>query len=154
MTNGSTLTGSSLTNVTSGSGTVTQGWYVALNANEKVLAAADVFNSVVLFTTFTPSSAALCGSGGGDAKLYAVNLGTGDAAINLSTGAVLTAGQSALTMAKAIGTGIPSKPIIIINQSGNSGTPYIITGTTNQQISNTQIPTVKNRRLVGWREVF
>jgi type IV pilus assembly protein PilY1 len=154
MTNGSTLTESSLTNVTSGSGTVTQGWYIALNSNEKVLAASDVFNSAVLFTTFTPTTTVACGTGGGDAKLYAVNLATGDAAINLTTGAVLTAGQSALTTAKAIGTGIPSKPIIIINQSGNSGTPYVITGTTNQQISNTQIPTVKTRRLVGWREVF
>jgi hypothetical protein len=125
-----------------------------LASNEKVLAASDVFNSVVLFTTFTPSTAAVCGSGGGDAKLYAVNLLTGDAAIDLTTGAVLTSGQSALTMAKTIGTGIPSKPIVNINMSGNSGTPWVITGTTNQQISNTQIPTVSTRRLIGWREKF
>jgi type IV pilus assembly protein PilY1 len=154
MNNGSTLTESSLANVTSGSGTVSQGWYIALASNEKVLASSDVFNSVVLFTSFTPTTAAACGTGGGDAKLYAVNLLTGDAAINLTTGAVLTSGQSALTMAKTIGTGIPSKPIVNINMSGNSGTPWVITGTTNQQISNTQIPTVSTRRLIGWREVF
>jgi type IV pilus assembly protein PilY1 len=154
MTNGSTLTESSLTNLSSGTGTVTQGWYVPLNSNEKVLASADVFNSVVLFTSFTPSTAAVCGGGGGDAKLYAINMTTGDAALNLTSGTALAPGQAALAMAKTIGTGIPSKPIIIMSQSGNQGTPYIISGTTNNQISSTQIPLVAVRRLVGWREVF
>jgi hypothetical protein len=79
---------------------------------------------------------------------------TGDAALDLTTGAVLAAGQSALTAAKTIGTGIPSKPIVIMSQSGNRATPYVITGTTNQQIANTQIPQIAVRRLVGWREVF
>jgi len=154
MTNGSTLTESSLTNLTSGSGSVTQGWYIVLNSNEKVLAATDVFNSAVLFTTFTPTTAAVCGSGGGDAKLYAVNMTTGDAAFNLSTGATLPSGQAASAAAKSIGTGIPSKPIVIMNPSGNQATPYIITGTTNQQMSTTQGPSNTIRRVVGWREVF
>jgi type IV pilus assembly protein PilY1 len=154
MTNGSTLTEADLTNLGSGSGSITQGWYVPLANNEKVLAAADVFNSVVLFTSFTPTTAAVCGGGGGDAKLYAINMTTGDAAINLTTGATLTAGQSALTAAKTIGTGIPSKPIVIMSQTGSKATPYVITGTTNQQIANTQIPQIAVRRLVGWREVF
>jgi hypothetical protein len=57
-------------------------------------------------------------------------------------------------MAKTIGSGIPSKPIIIMSQSGNQGTPYVISGTTNQQISTTQIPLVALRKLIGWREVF
>ena len=153
MTNGSVLTESSLTNMSSG-GTITQGWYVPLASNEKVLASSDVFNSIVLFTTFTPVTAAVCGTGGGDAKLYAINMTTGDAALDLTTGAVLAAGQSALAAAKTIGTGIPSKPIVIMSQSGNRATPYVITGTTNQQIANTQIPQIAVRRLVGWREVF
>jgi type IV pilus assembly protein PilY1 len=154
MTNGSGLTESSLTDLSSGTGTVTQGWYVPLNGNEKVLATADVFNSVVLFTTFTPTTAAVCGGGGGDAKLYSINMTTGDAALNLANGTALVPGTAALTMAKTIGSGIPSKPIVIMSQSGNKGTPYVISGTTNQQISNTQIPLVAIRRLVGWREVF
>jgi type IV pilus assembly protein PilY1 len=154
MTNGSNLTEASLTNLSSGAGTVTQGWYVPMSSNEKILASADVFNSVVLFTSFTPSTAAVCGGGGGDAKLYSINMTTGDAALNLTNGTVLTPGTAALTMAKTIGTGIPSKPIIIMSQSGNQGTPYVISGTTNQQISATQIPLVAIRRLVGWREVF
>jgi type IV pilus assembly protein PilY1 len=153
MTNGNELTESSLTNMSTG-GTITQGWYVPLASNEKVLASSDVFNSIVLFTTFTPVTAAVCGTGGGDAKLYAINMTTGDAALDLTTGGVLAAGQSALTAAKTIGTGIPSKPIVIMSQSGNRATPYVITGTTNQQIANTQIPQIAVRRLVGWREVF
>ncbi len=154
MTNGSTLTESSLTNVTSGIGTVTQGWYIVLANNEKVLSASDVFNNSVFFTTFTPVTAAACGTGGGDAKLYAVNLNTGDASIDLTSGAAVSPGQAAYLEAKSIGTGIPSRPIVIINQSGNVGNPFVITGTTNQQISSTPVPQVSVRRLVAWREVF
>jgi type IV pilus assembly protein PilY1 len=154
MTNGAVLTESNLTNLTSGSGSITQGWYVPLAGNEKVLASSDVFNSIVFFTTFTPTTVAVCGGGGGDAKLYSINMTTGDAALNLTNGTVLTPGTAALTMAKTIGTGIPSKPIIIMSQSGNRATPYLISGTTNQQISTTQIPQITVRKLVGWREVF
>jgi hypothetical protein len=127
---------------------------VPLASNEKVLASSDVFNSIVFFTTFTPTTVAVCGGGGGDAKLYSINMTTGDAALNLTSGTVLTPGTAALTMAKTIGTGIPSKPIIIMSQSGNRATPYLISGTTNQQISTTQIPQITVRKLVGWREVF
>lgn len=154
MTNGSTLTESSLTNLTSGSGTVTQGWYVALNSNEKVLAAADVFNYVVYYTTYTPVAAVSCTTGGGNAKMYSINMTTGDAALNLTTATALAPGQAALAMAKTIGTGIPSQPIIIMTPSGNQATPYVIAGTTNQQLPTTQVPQVTVRRLIGWREVF
>ena len=152
MTNGTVLTESNLTNLSSGTGTISQGWYVAMGSNEKVLSSSDVFNSMVFFTTFTPTTAAVCG--GGDAKLYSINMTTGDAALNLTNGTVLTPGTAALTMAKSVGTGIPSKPIIIMSQSGNQATPYLISGTTNNQISTTQIPQVTVRKLVGWREVF
>jgi type IV pilus assembly protein PilY1 len=154
MTNGAVLTESSLTNLTSGSGSISQGWYIALASNEKVLAAADVFNSVAYFTSFTPVTAAVCGTGGGNAKLYAVNMTRGDAAFNMSTGEVLAAGTAASAQAVAIGTGIPSRPIVILSQNGNRATPYVIAGTTNQQISQTRAPDVVRRRLVGWREVF
>ncbi|MBI2531049.1 MAG: hypothetical protein HYW03_02345 [Deltaproteobacteria bacterium] len=154
MTNGSTLTESSLTNLSSGSGTVTQGWYVPLASNEKVLASAEVFNSVVFFSSFTPITAAVCGSGGGNAKLYAINMTAGDAALDLSTGAPLTAGQAALAAGITVGTGIPSRPIIIMSQSGNRATPYVIIGTTNQQLSSTATTSITPRRIVGWREVF
>ena len=154
MTQGSYYQESSLTNLTSGTGSVTQGYYVALGANEKVLSSADAFASIVFFTTFTPTTATVCGGGGGDAKLYAINLTTGDAAIDLTTGGVLPAGTAAAAAAKNIGTGIPSRPIVTIDQNGNIGNPYIITGTTNQQVTNTPVPALSTRRLVGWREVF
>ncbi|MBI4488678.1 MAG: VWA domain-containing protein [Deltaproteobacteria bacterium] len=154
MTNGSALTESSLVDVTPGTGTVVQGWFFRLAGDEKVVAAADVFAKIVFFSTFTPTSAVACGSGGGTAKLYAVNMPTGDAAIDLTTGQTLSTGESALTWAKAIGVGIPSKPIVIISQSGNQGNPSVITGTTNQQLSSNPAPSVSLRRLVGWREVF
>lgn len=154
MANGSTLTEASLTNLTSGTGTVTQGWYVALNNNEKVLAPANVFNYVVYFTTYTPVATVSCTSGGGNAEMYSVNMTTGDAALDLTTGTALAPGQAALAMAKNIGTGIPSQPIIIMTQSGSRATPYVIVGTTNQQLPTVQVPQVTVRRLVGWREVF
>ncbi len=154
MTQGSPFQESSLTDVTSGSGAITQGYYIGLSANEKVLSAADAFNSVVLFTTFTPTTAAVCGAGGGDAKLYAVNLITGDAALNLTTGGALPIGTAAAAGAKNIGTGIPSRPIVTIDQNGNMGSPWVITGTTNQQVSNTQLGNLLRNRVVAWREVF
>ena len=154
MTQGSYFQESSLTNMTSGTGSVTQGFYIALGANEKVLSSVDAFASVVFFTTFTPTTAVMCGGGGGDAKLYAVNLTTGDAALDLTTGGVLPSGTAVAAAAKNIGTGIPSRPIVTIDQNGNIGNPYIITGTTNQQVTNTPVPALSTRRLVGWREVF
>jgi type IV pilus assembly protein PilY1 len=154
MTNGSVLTESNLTDVTSGSGSPTQGWYIRLANNEKVLAAADVFNKFVAFSSFTPTTVVACGTGGGTAKLYAVNMLAGDAGVNLATGAVLAAGQSALSFAKTVGTGIPSRPFVVVRQSGVSGIPSVITGTTNQQLSSSPLPPVTLRRLARWREVF
>jgi hypothetical protein len=149
--------------VTAGTGTVTQGYYIRLvvddggavdNPDDKILSAVDVFNSVVFFTTFTPTTATVCNGGGGEARLYAVNLTTGDAALDLTTGGVLPSGSAAISAARGIGTGIPSRPIVTIDQNGNIGNPYIITGTTNQQVTNTPVPALSTKRLVGWREVF
>lgn len=154
MTNGNSLDETDLTDVTSGTGSVSQGWFILMGSNEKILAAADVFNKNVLFTSFTPVSTVACGSGGGNAKLYAVNLLTGDASIDLSTGQALAPGQSALTTAKAIGKGIPSRPVVIIKETGSVGTPTVVTGTTNEQIDNSPAPPISVKRLISWREVF
>jgi type IV pilus assembly protein PilY1 len=155
MANGNLLTESSLTDLTLGTGTVTQGWYIVLANTEKVLASADVFNKIILFTTFTPTTVVTCGAGGGTAKLYSVNMTTGDAALNLTDGSLLTGGQSALANAASIGTGIPSRPVIVMNTSGGQFTIWAVTGTTDQQITNTQLPSpAALKQLVGWREVF
>ncbi len=86
--------------------------------------------------------------------MYSVNMTTGDAALNLTTGTAVASGQAALAMAKTIGTGIPSQPIIIVSPSGSRGNPYVIAGTANQQLPTVQVPQIAVRRLVGWREVF
>jgi hypothetical protein len=79
---------------------------------------------------------------------------TGDAALNLAAGTVLTPGQSAASNSEAIGTGIPSKPVIVMSTSGSIAASWAVTGTTDQQITNTQLPNVNLKQLVGWREVF
>jgi type IV pilus assembly protein PilY1 len=149
-----TLTESDLLQVTSSVTSVdssVQGWFFTLGSNEKVLAAADVFNSIVFFSSFTPTDAAACGSGGGTAKLYAVQTVTGFAALNFTTGDALASTDGSVTRATIIGTGVPSRPTVIIDSAGN---PSVITGTSNQEIDNNPLPPVSRKYLIGWREVF
>jgi type IV pilus assembly protein PilY1 len=155
MTNGTALTESNLVDVTSANATATQGWYVRLAANEKVLASADVFNKVVFFSSFTPASVTVCGSGGGTAKLYAVQMITGYAALDWANGAgLLTTTSASDVRAKTIGAGIPSKPIVIITDSGATITSSVITATTSQQLpSNPAPPPTAMRRILYWREI-
>jgi type IV pilus assembly protein PilY1 len=156
MANGSTLTESNLVDVTSTDATATQGWFVRVGSNEKVLAAADVFNKVVFFSTFTPTTTVACGTGGGTAKLYAVQLLTGYAALDWVLGAaVLTTSDSSRTRAKIIGTGIPSRPVVVITESGVTLTTSVIAATTSQQLpSNPAPPPTSMRRVLYWREAF
>lgn len=154
MTNGTALTEASLTNLSSGTGTITNGWYIPLATSEKILATAEIFSGVVLFTSFTPTTTVTCSSGGGNAKLYSANMTTGDAAINLTTAAALTPGSAVTANAKSVGTGIPSKPVIVMQMTGGQATSWAVTGTTNQQITNTPMPGVGLKQFVGWREVF
>jgi type IV pilus assembly protein PilY1 len=156
MTNGSALTEASLVDITSTDATVTQGFYIRLGTNEKVLAAADVFNKVVFFTTFIPTSTTACGTGGGTAKLYAVQMITGYAALDWAhDGAQLTTTDATKTRGKEIGTGIPSKPIVVITESGATLTISVVAATTSQQLpSNPTPPPSFMRRVLYWREVF
>ena len=79
----------------------------------------------------------------------AYDYGDGDAALDLTTGGVLSLGTAAAAAARSIGTGIPSRSIVTIDQNGNTGNLYIISGTTNQQVTNTLVPALFMRRLVG-----
>ena len=156
MTNGNTLTESDLLKVDSSVTTVpatVQGWYFTLGANEKVLAAADTFNSTVFFTTFTPESITVCGGGGGEARLYAVKMESGFAALDFTSAdnEALTGNYVGTSRWTKIGDGIPSKPAVMIGPDGN---PSVITGTTSQQISNEGVPDPALPQLLGWREVF
>ena len=155
MTNGSALTESNLLDVTSANGTVTQGWYVRVGTSEKVLASADVFNKIVYFSTFTPTTMSACGSGGGTAKLYAVQVLTGYAAVDWSSGTALASTNATLARAKTIGTGIPSRPIMVITESGATLTTSVIAATTSQQLpSNPAPPPNSMRRILYWREAY
>src|SRR5438046_9653562 len=115
MTNGATLTETNLADVTSANATAASGWFVRLGANEKVLAAGDVFNMIAYFSTFTPTSTATCETGFGTAKLYAAQAQTGYAAVDFTTGVALVSTDATKTRSKTIGRGIASIPVIRIH---------------------------------------
>jgi len=155
MTNGTALTESNLTNVTNSNANVTQGWYFILADTEKVLASADVFNKVVFFSTFTPTTTSICSSGGGEAKLYAVQIDTGYAAVDFTFGVALATTNAQATRSKTIGAGIPSKPVIVLTESGATISTSVIAATTNQQLpSNPAPPPSAMRRVLYWRDMF
>src|SRR3989441_2659085 len=155
MSNSAALTESNLANVTSTNGTASGGWFFQLGTNEKVLDPANVFNMDVLFSGFTPTSTVTCTSGGGTAKLYSVQMQTGYAAINFSTGTALTSTGASVTRSTTIGQGIASMPVVIVTPPAGSGsaTASAITATTNQQLPNNPIPAPGFLKQVrSWRE--
>src|SRR5215831_398070 len=155
MSNASALSESNLFDVTSTNGTAAGGWFFRLGSNEKVLDPANVFNSDVLFSSFTPTATVTCTSGGGTAKLYAVQMTSGYAAIDFSTGTALTSSDSSNTRSTTIGQGIASMPVVIVTPPSGSGmaTASAITATTNQQLPNNPIPAPPFLKQVrSWRE--
>jgi type IV pilus assembly protein PilY1 len=155
MANNNFLTESNLANVTSSNATAANGWFFHLGTNEKVLAPANVFNQAVLFSGFTPTSTVTCTSGGGTAKLYSVQMLTGYAAMNFSTGEALASTDATVTRSTTIGSGIASMPVVIVTPPPGTGnaTASAITATTNQQLPNNPIPApgfLKQVRM--WRE--
>ncbi|MGE5849675.1 MAG: pilus assembly protein, partial [Candidatus Methylomirabilota bacterium] len=155
MANGSVLTESNLVDVTSNNVSATQGWYFKLGDTEKVLASADVFNKVVFFSTFIPTGTTTCTSGGGTAKLYAVQMVTGYAAVDFSTGVALATTDASKIRSKEIGAGIPSKPVIVLTESGATISTAVIAATTSQQLpSNPAPPPSAMRHVLYWRDIF
>jgi len=155
MSNAAQLSESNLFDVTSTNGTAAGGWFFRLASNEKVLDPANVFNSDVLFSSFTPTSVVTCTSGGGTAKLYSVQMTSGYAAIDFSTGAMLTTTDSSVTRSTTIGQGIASMPVVIVTPPQGSGmaTASAITATTNQQLPSNPIPAPAFLKQVrSWRE--
>jgi type IV pilus assembly protein PilY1 len=159
MSNGSTLTDSStgVVDVTSSTAQPAQGWYVVLQGSgEKVLAAANVFNNAVFFSSFTPDSTITCTGGGGTAKLYALQISSGYAAINFSTGVAIANPTPSTTRSRDIGHGIASMPVIVITPpSSPGGAPQssVITATSNQELPNNPVPPPAFLKQVkAWRE--
>jgi type IV pilus assembly protein PilY1 len=158
MANGDTLDESDLVDVTTTTAAATGGWFVRLGGNEKVLAGANIFNKVVFFSTFTPTTVVACGSDG-SAKLYAIQMDTGFGAIDFATGAALAASNASNARSITIGSGIASMPVIVITYpEGGAAQPTIstsvVTATTSQQLpSNPAPPPSALKQLLYWREV-
>jgi type IV pilus assembly protein PilY1 len=150
-----------LADVTSGNASDSDGWFFRLPGDdEKVLAQSEVFNEIVFFNTFTPDSGnqAQCG-GSGIAKQYSVQMLTGYGAIESwdSSGHVnlYPTGNISNTRARVIGHGIPSRPMVIITESGATISTSVIQATTSQELpANPVPPPAGMRKILFWREVF
>jgi hypothetical protein len=156
MTNGSALAEANLVDITTTNATVTQGWYIRLASTEKALTSGEVFNKIVYFSSFTPTTVSACGTGGGTAKLYAVEMLSGYAALDwANNAAALTTTDASVTRAKTIGTGIPSKPIIVITEIGVTITTSVVAATTSNQLpSNPAPPPSSMRKILYWAERY
>jgi type IV pilus assembly protein PilY1 len=108
-----------------------KGWFIRLeNSGEKVVASPRVYGGVVYFTTYTPDTAGGSGTDPcavstvrGIGRLYAVDYKTGASVSDFSTeiehdgdGNVVDLGKQ--DRAIAIGTAIPSAPVIAIFENG------------------------------------
>lgn len=154
MTNGSTYDPTDLANVTTNNATSSRGWYFTLGSDEKVLDAAEIFNSVVYFSSFTPTSASPCDNEGGEARLYAVKLDSGYAALDLDDGSELSSSDASTDRSKVIGSGIPSSPIMTMSEDGSAINTNIVLGTTSGELPSTPTPPPVVKRMLYWREVF
>jgi len=153
MANGVVLTEANLADVTGVNATATQGWFFRLGANEKVLAAGNVFNMIAYFSTFTPTTTATCETGFGTAKLYAVQVKTGYAAVDFTTGDALTSTDATKTRSKTIGGGIASMPVIVLTPPSTADQKPLssaVVGTTNQQVLGNLIPAPPAMKQVRW----
>jgi type IV pilus assembly protein PilY1 len=157
MTNGAGLTGASagIKDVTAANVTASQGWYVVLaGRGEKPVAAANVFNGTVFFSTFTPDRAGACG--GGSTKLYALQASRGYAAVDFATGTAAAAATAASPRFKEVGRGIGSMPVVVIMPPIVPGAPptaAVLTATSSQELPSTAIPAPSFlKHVTSWRE--
>ncbi|MGD9079015.1 MAG: hypothetical protein PVG96_06735, partial [Desulfobacterales bacterium] len=108
-----------------------KGWFIRLeNTGEKVVASPRVYGGVVYFTTYTPDTAGPDGSDPcaastvrGVGRLYAVDYKTGASVSDFSTGIEYDGDGNVVDLGKkdraiAIGTAIPSAPVIAIFENG------------------------------------
>ena len=107
-----------------------KGWYIRLeNSGEKVVASPRVYGGVIYFTTYTPDSSAPSGDPcaastvRGIARLYAVDYKTGASVSAFSPEVEIDGDGNVVNLGKkdrviAIGTAIPSAPVIAILEDG------------------------------------
>ncbi|MGB2927390.1 MAG: PilC/PilY family type IV pilus protein, partial [Desulfobacterales bacterium] len=136
-----------------------KGWYIRLvddsdNAvGEKALAESTVFYKVYYITTFTPNDDPCMP--GGESKLYALSYLTGGAAIDFDD-------DDTNDRSVIIGGGIPSKPVMVIRDSGTN--LLISIGSTNPDDQSEDVsagvlviePVVPDTNFfyLWWRELF
>jgi type IV pilus assembly protein PilY1 len=136
-------------------GVVDAGWYYNLAPGEKMLAEGTVFYKIYYFTTFTPNND-LCVPGG-IAKLYALNYKTGSAVYDFL-------GNDTKQPSLVIGGGIPSKPVLVLND-GSEGPKLLISvgSTTPEEGSESQAAGIivkdadfleRNFFYIWWKELF
>jgi type IV pilus assembly protein PilY1 len=151
--------GDDLSDVT-GNNTFTQpkdplkGWYIKLDKSEKVLAKPSVFNRLLYFTTYTPTSTNAgqpesC-EAPGNSNLYIVEYLSGGGALTVDDLSQLSGTPS--DRSKRIGGGVPSPPVITVDMRGK-GT--VIIETSSGKISSKEIfSRQRNKELLYWREVI
>ncbi len=130
------------------------GWYLRMEQGDKALADAVVFNKTLYATIFLPNSETCVP--GGYAKLYALNYLTGAAAFDFD-------GDGNDDTNTIIGGGIPSKPVVVITDTGvakilistSSTNPDSDSGTTSAGVTTTglEFPVI-NFSLKWWKELF
>ena len=98
------------------------GWYITLPQGEKVTSAPSVYDGIVYFTTFTPSSVQdACGYG--TSRLYALSYLNGGGTILVSTSGTISiinnaTASSGAKQSIAVGSGVASAPTIANNYIG------------------------------------
>ncbi len=127
---GGPINESNLVNQTGVSGSTTNlsnvqaadGWYITLSQGEKVTSAPVVYDGIVYFTTFTPSSVQdACGYG--TSKLYALSYLNGGGTILVSTSGTISiinnaTASSGAAQSTVVGSGVASAPTIANNYIG------------------------------------
>jgi Tfp pilus tip-associated adhesin PilY1 len=118
-----------------------------------------VFNKIVYFSTFTPTTGVGCDNGG-SAKLYGVQMLTGLGGVNFATGEAIGTSSCSVPRSTNIGSGIASMPVVVVTppgSGGNGGTTVstsVVTGTTNQELPSNRVPPPAFlKRILYWREV-
>ncbi len=117
------------------------GWYITLSPGEKVTSTPTVYDGIVYFTTFTPSSVqSVCGYG--TSNLYAVSYLNGGGTILVSTSGTISiinnaTASSGAAQSTVIGSGVASAPVI-------SNSSLVVTTSTGQAI-NVKIPALPSK---------
>lgn len=149
----STYTTSNIDNITTTSGTYDPasgnvGYRIQLaGSGEKILAEPTIFGNVVYFTTYTPPSSSDPCAQGGTAKLYAVNYTTG--------GGILSGGARNM----AIGSGIPTAPIVSLPPGSGVPDLYVTTSggggssSSTQRINMTPPGSVNRTNMIFWKDM-